>query len=387
MTAVLEPAVTAAGPTARSVARSARGPVLVTLALALTGLAVAAYSATGPEAPLDPASYSPAGSHALAALLADRGVPVRRAETVAALDGRSGTTVVVPFPGALSPDELGRIGSLPGRLVVVDPTATTVRALGAAVTVGSPVAVEPRRPACDLPAAVRAGDVSIGGATFEPTGAADVTGCYASGGRATLVDLPSSRLTLLGSGDLLTNGRLAERGNASLALGLLGTGDRVQWLLPRPGARGVHGERSLNDLVPTWVKAAAAQLAVAVGFLALWRGRGLGRVVPEPLPVVVRAAESVEGRGRLYRAARARGTAAESLRTGSRHRLGRRLGLPPEVDRPALVAAVAARLGRDPAAVDALLYGAAPSDDRSLVRLANDLHVLTDALTREVAGS
>jgi hypothetical protein len=387
VTAVLEPTTTATGPTARSVGRSARGPVLMTLALVVTGVAVAAYSATGPSAPLDPASYSPAGSHAIAALLADRGVPVRRVETVGALDGRSETTVVVPFPGALSGDELGRISSLPGRLVVVDPTATTVRALGAAVTVGSPVPVEPRRPACDLPAAVRAGDVSLGGGTFEPTGAAEVTGCYASGGRATLADLPASRLTLLGSGDLLTNDKLDERGNASLALGLLGTGDRVQWLLPRPGARDVRGERSLNDLVPTWVKAVAAQLAVAVAFLALWRARGLGRVVPEPLPVVVRAAESVEGRSRLYRAAHARGTAAESLRTGARHRLVRRLGLPVDVDRAALVAAVAARTGRDPTAVDALLYGAAPSDDRSLVRLANDLHALTDALTREVAGS
>ena len=384
MTAVAtEPQTTATGPTARSVGRSARGPVLMTLALVLTGIAVAAYSATGPDAPLDPASYSPAGSHAIAALLADRGVDVRRVETVDALDRRSETTVVVPFPGALSSHELGRLGSLPGRVVVVDPTAATIGALDVAVSVGSPVGVEPRRPACDLPAAVRAGDVDLGGATFEPTGAADVVGCYASGGRATLVDLPSSRLTLLGSGALLTNDKLDRRGNASLALGLLGTGDRVQWLLPRPGARGAHGERSLNDLIPTWVKAAAAQVAVAAVFLALWRARRLGRVVPEPLPVVVRAAESVEGRSRLYRAAHARGTAAESLRTGARQRLVRRLGLPPDVERSALVAAVAARIGREAAALDALLYGAAPSDDRSLVRLANDL----DALTREVAGS
>jgi hypothetical protein len=48
-----------------------------------------------------------------------------------------------------------------------------------------------------------------------------------------------------------------------------------------------------------------------------------------------------------------------------------------------MVAAVVAHTGSDPVAVDALLYGAAPSDDDALVVLADDL----DILTLEVAGS
>jgi hypothetical protein len=96
--------------------------------------------------------------------------------------------------------------------------------------------------------------------------------------------------------------------------------------------------------------------------------------------VVVQAAETVEGRARLYRRSRARDTAAESLRGARRVRLGRLLGLPARSAPTALVDAAAARAGRDPGAVAGLLYGAAPADDAALVRLADDL----DALDREV---
>ncbi len=63
------------------------------------------------------------------------------------------------------------------------------------------------------------------------------------------------------------------------------------------------------------------QLAVAVVLLALWRARRLGPVVPESLPVVVRAAEATEGRGRMYRRAGARDRAAGRLRAATRTRI------------------------------------------------------------------
>jgi hypothetical protein len=374
---------TATGPTLRSTARSARGPVLVVLALVLTGIAVAAYSATGPKGTLDPAAYNPDGSHALAALLRNRDVAVRRVETVEAVESRADSTVFVPIAAAFTPDELGHLADLPGRVVVVGAAGPSLVALGAAVTDAPVVAVERRAPACALPVAARAGDVHIGGITYRATGAAEVTECYASSGRPTLVDLPVARLTLLGSADLFTNARLDERGNAALAIGLLGSGRDVQWLLPRPGARDVASDRTLNDLISPSLKLGALELLVALLVLALWRARALGPVVSEPLPVVVRAAEAVEGRSRLYRAARARGSAADALRTGARDRLARRLGLGPDATRAAVVDAVVARIGRDPVGVDALLYGAAPNDDAALVRIADDL----DILIREVAGS
>jgi hypothetical protein len=51
-------------------------------------------------------------------------------------------------------------------------------------------------------------------------------------------------------------------------------------------------------------------------------------VVIEPLPVVVRSAELVEGHGRLYERGRAGAEVASALREGARARLAARLGLP-----------------------------------------------------------
>jgi hypothetical protein len=359
--------------------RGARGPVLVAAALVVTAFLVAAYVGTGPKQPLDPAAYTPDGAHAIAALLADRDVDVRRVETVEALSTTASTTVFVPIAAAFTPAELRRLASGSGRLVVVGASGDRLEAIGAGQSDGPEVDVETRDAACPLPAAVRAGDVEIGGITYRSS--ASSTDCYGASGWATL--LQRGTVTLLGSTELFTNARLAKRGNAALALGLLGTESSVQWLLPRPGARDVDSDQSLNDLVPTGVKLAVLQLFVALGVLALWRARRLGAVVTEPLPVVVRAAEAVEGRSRLYRASRSRATAAEALRAGARDRLGRRLGLGPETSRSAVVAAVVAHTGREPAHVDALLYGAAPTGDDALVELADDL----DLLILEGAGS
>ena len=122
------------------------------------------------------------------------------------------------------------------------------------------------------------------------------------------------------------------------------------------------------------------QLAVAVLLLALWRARRLGPVVVEPLPVVVRAAETVEGRARLYRRSGARGHGSRGAARRRPGPAGTALGLPRRAEPPAVVAAVAGRSGRTGPDVAALLYGAAPADDGALVRLADDL----DALEREV---
>jgi hypothetical protein len=130
------------------------------------------------------------------------------------------------------------------------------------------------------------------------------------------------------------------------------------------------------------------QLVVALFFLAAWRARRLGPVITEPLPVVVRAAETVLGRARLYASARARPTAAAALRSGSRARLAALIHLDSSAEPQVMIVAVAARTGVEPARVAALLYpgggyGAAGSE-AALVRLADDLDRL-EQLAKEVA--
>lgn len=382
------PVSTATGPTLRSTGRSVRGPVLLVVALVVAGTLLGVLSATAPGGRLDPDSFAPSGARAVAELLRAEGVPVDRVETVEAVlaQDRTGQLLVVGVPRALAVSELEQLAGSGARLLVVGADDEDLEALRLSAEARTAVEVEPRRPACDLPAATTAGDVELGGTTYRGTGAAAV-GCYAAGGEATLLQLPDQGATLLGAGDLLTNDRLDDRGHAALALGLLGDADRVLWLVPRPG-RAVAGgdQRPLSDFVADGVQVGALQLLVVLGVVALWRARRLGRVVEEPLPVVVRASESVEGRGRLYRAAGAREQAAASLRGATRDRLARRVGAGLATDRSSLVAMVAERTGVDPAVVDALLYGAAPHDDGALVRLDDALRSLESTLTREVAG-
>ncbi len=374
------PAPTSAGtstaPTGRGLWRRARTPLLAALVLVLVSLAVAALRATG-GGTLDPRSYAPEGSRALAALLEQQGVSVRVVGDLDALRSGlgPGSTVLVPLPGLLTPDELAALGGLDSPVVVAGAGPDDVAALDLPVDV-APADTAVRRPACALPAAGTAGAALSGTATYAPQDGVDAVGCYATGGRASLLQLPGRQVVLLGEPAVLTNDELDREGDAALALGLLGGGDEVRWLLPAPGRAVPGAPQSLRDLLPDSIELGVLQLAVAVLALGLWRARRLGRVVTEPLPVVVRAAEAAEGRGRLYRAAGARGTAAEALRAGARDRLARRLSLPPATEPDRLVEVLASRSGRAAGEVGALLYGAPPPDDAALVRLARALDEL-----------
>lgn len=387
MTLLDEPAVsTATGPTTRGVLRRNRAALLVGAGLFAALLLLALLTGGGRTGELDPDAFDPTGSHAIATLLRDRGVDVVRttdlASTTAAASGQS--TVFVPRPQLLSDEEITALSALPGMLVVANAGPRTLAGLHRDVAVTAVPAVKTRAPQCAFEAARNAGRAELGGLSYQP-GSDPAVGCYPTSEGSTLLVVAEAKLVLVGSPALFTNGRLAKEGNAALALGLLGQNNKLVWLVPSPdrAALGVRPVRKPDELLPTWVTNVRLQLFVAVGVLALWRARRLGRVVPEPLPVVVRAAETAEGRGRLYRVAGARGSAAEALRGSARDLLGPRLGAGRTPDPAALCALVTTRSGRGAAEVNALLYGPSPADDAALVRLADDL----DTLIREVAGS
>ncbi len=373
--------------------------VLGVLALVVLLTVLATDSSQGGS--LDPRSADPEGTLALSELLRDRGVDSTRGAAPEA-----GGTLVVPFAGRLEPAELDRVldGARSASRVVLltpadvpDANLTETRLQGVSV----------RPPDCPLPAAQTAGRAEVGGRTYAGGSAA----CY--GGSLVLAQRGTTPLVVLGSPTFLTNDKLDSDGNAALALGLMtGAGlpgdpsTSVTWY--QPSLDPAADPPGLLDLLPSWVWWATLQLTIAVAVLALWRGRRFGPVVEEPLPVVVPAAETVEGRARLYAAGKARGAAAEALRAGARARLGGALEHGGEPDPQGLVTAVAARAGRQPGEVAALLYGSAvpggtaqtgtagappgqvpglgepvagtPGDDAALVRLADEI----DRLEREV---
>jgi hypothetical protein len=371
-------------PTSREIWHSVRGPGLVVLGVLVAAVAVAALGGGSQAGQLDPRAVDPPGSRAVAEVLRDQGVQVQLVQTNRGLrdTARPGDTVLVAFPDLLRPEQAEVVRGIDADLVVIGSHAPELFAPG--VELGQESAMEARQPVCNLPAAERAGIADTGGVSYDiGSGAAnDAVGCYAREGLPSLVQLSTAgrTTTLLGSPQALTNDRFDELGNAALTLSLLGQNDRLLWYLPSLSDVSTGEQRTFYELVPDGFWWGLTQALVAVLVLMFWRARRLGPVVPEPLPVVVRAAETVEGRARLYRRAGARDKAAAALRAGALRRLIPLMGLPRSAEPPAVVDGVAARTRRTAPDLAALLYGAAPADDAALVRLAGDL----DALEREI---
>ena len=426
------PVSRSAEPTARQRWLRSRGALAIVAVLLLGGLVSAVLLGRTEGGPLDPASARQSGGRALAVLLGDRGVEVRRVDTLAGAlrSATRGTTLVVAQPDLLTPGQLNRLARAgTGHLVLFAPDEEALAVLAPdAVRAGDTVAAATRTPGCDLRAARRAGPVRVDGPMYRALPGASAAGCYGDGSRFGLLRLahqparppaagsdPGSTarvaggrtVSVVGPATSFANSRLAEDGNAALALNLLGADRELVWYVPSltdpsaapPGTPGGREPRSLTSLLPDGIRFGAGQAAVAVALLMLAAARRLGPVVPEPLPVVVRASEAVEGRARLYHRARARARAADALRTATAARLAPLLGQAhqgspasgPGAGRAAgpdtLVAAVAGRTGRDGAQVRRLLAecaagGQTPEDDAALVRLAADLDTLEQEVRR-----
>ncbi|MFD5825673.1 DUF4350 domain-containing protein [Lentzea sp. NPDC060358] len=340
--------MTAVSPDARRIWTAARGPLLIGVIILFAAVVLALLRGSGEGGSLDPRSFRPEGSHAVARLLERNGVRVELTDDASAVEG---ATLFVTQPNLIDPQRLAGLSRRAAATVLLAPAGGVGR-----------VDTATRQPGCPL--AAKAGAATSGGFVYEGE-----QRCYDS----TLVR--TGTVTTIGNGAIFTNRDLDSEGNAALALSLLGQHDRLVWYVPSAADRSQ--QKSLGDLVPDGWKFGALQLAVAVVLIALWRARRLGRVVPERLPVVVRAAETVEGRARLYRRSHAAGHAAAVLRQAARDRLTSLLGLPAGDD-PA--DEIARRTSRPAAGIRTLLYSEEPVDDRGLVALASAL----DALENEV---
>jgi hypothetical protein len=339
---------------------------------------------------LDPASTGPAGTRALADILTDRGTAVDRVSTpggaLAAVRHGAGA-LLITSPRLLSDRQLTALAAAPvAVLILVEPDQAALTALTPGVLVDGSSAVAARPPGCTLQAATLAGSADMGGIGLGiPASVAATAACYRSDGQPTLAVFTDGPrvVTILGIGAPLENQYLAQLGNAALALNLLGTQSRIAWLVPQPAvltAPAGAGRQSIWPLIPRAAYLVAIELAIAVLLAAAWRSRRLGPLVPEKLPVVVRASETVEGHARLYQTRRARDRAASALRDATIARIAPAIGLAAGTAAPAVTAALETRSGLDLGRIGQLLYGPAPRSDSELVRLAEDL----DALEREV---
>ncbi|MFJ6846302.1 DUF4350 domain-containing protein [Streptomyces griseoluteus] len=384
--------------TARQVWTRNRGIALALVLLLVGAATIAVIRSQTRHGNLDPRSADPRGSRAVAELLADRGVTTRLVTTLDAARESVGpdTTLLVAVPDLLThrqQTELAKAtASSGGRTVLVAPGDWSVGRLAPGVTASPVTTLETTLdPDCTLPEARRAGSAETGGMRYRTT-ADDADACYPSERRPTLLRLPAASgrgdTVLLGAPDILLNDRLDQQGNASLALQLLGSRPHLVWYLPSPADSSTAdtGRRSLFDLLPPGWLWGTLQLFVAALLAAFWRGRRFGPLVPERLPVVIRASETTEGRARLYRKADARDRASAVLRSTARTRLAPLVGVPAAQAQTseALLPALSARLpDSGEQALRSLLFGGPPRDDAALIALTDRL----DALEREVRRS
>lgn len=364
--------------------RSARWMVLALVIIAAVATVSVYLTAPRPGGRMDPASTSSGGAHALVALLRDHGVEVVVADEIAAVEAAArpdALVLTVQTIHLVDEDLLRRLAAVPGDRLVVEPVSRTREILAPEVRRDAAGGVG-GSPDCDLREATRAGDVQLGASdTYEASGDVPVTRCYE--GAVVRYTGAGRTVTVVGTADFMTNAGLLKQGNAALAMNLTGARPRVIWYAPQRTEGESSGGASLFDLIPDHVTWIVWQLCLTVLLLALWKGRRIGPLVAEQLPVVVRASETAEGRGRLYRSRRASDRAADALRTATLQRLLPRLGLGPNADPAAVVQTIAQRSRQDPEAVRHTLFGPPPATDTDLVNLAHAL----DDIERQVAQS
>lgn len=369
--------------------------VAVVLAFGVLSAVLAGLTARS-GVPLDPENPDPEGTQALASVLADQGVQVEvvRGTRALAQTDVTGATLLVQGTDLLAEDSgetVGRLAREAAVMVVLEPSDNVGDVLDLPVTVSDVRTGTGIAPECDSPL-WRAGDELTGPSTLvEVTdGSPDALICFppsagfnlggAQGGH--LVQLPATeerpRTVLLGIGGALTNAAITEDANAAAGLRLLGADDRLVWFVPTVSDLGQGPPQSLTDVLPRAVVPTVAVLGAALVTLALVRGRRLGPLVTEPLPVVIRSAETTQSRARMYHASGDRRRALAILQAAARRRWALRLGLPIATEPAALVQAVAAATGRHTDEVRPLLTDPTAPDDDTLVRTARALRSLDE---------
>ncbi|GAA1506938.1 hypothetical protein GCM10009827_021090 [Dactylosporangium maewongense] len=396
---------------------------------------------------LSPVSTAAIGASTLADRVRAAGVTIARVGSTAdafLAENRGDVTILLTTPQFVHPEYLRRMALLPGstRVVLVEPSKQTLLRAQMPLTTGRrALAGSVSAPGCDYRPAADAGPAGIHRTSYGPVDPAaeeEFARCYDDS--LIVFSRGWTTTTIAGSADPFRNDRIGEAGNARLATSLLTTRPRLVWVdlhrhesppepvrdpappvptatrtpsaeptatptrdqdlpssgpsrsrgappSPDPGATqaGSRGEPAnpLWEAFPAWVYVVAVLLVVALLLYALARARRMGGPVVEPLPVVVRAGETVTGRGRLYQRARARDESLRTLRAAAVARMARLLRLEPGTGRATLVAAVAAHCGWPPEVVDDTLFGLPPVDDEALVAAAVRLEMLTEAVTNE----
>lgn len=356
---------------------------------------------------LSPAHRTEVSSAGLADLLRAKGITIQRETgTGAALTAtqvhKGDATLFIPTPEFLRPEHLLALRtSWSGtRVVMVEPGARQVLLAvpPLAVAGGRRWATKVTDPGRDCPLTT-AGEAAVTRTRYaeRDDDGPRARSCYEHG--LVSISFQNVEFLLVGSADPFRDDRLSEHDNAALAVDLLSRRKTLIWLdlhtvepkpkreqLPDPpefeeeAEAPSGGSPERPSPFPPWLLPFFVMLLLTAIAVAIARGRRLGAPVTEPLPIDVRGAETALGRSRLYRRAKARGAALESLRAEARRRLA--TALKTASDREPLLDALAATLGRDRDQIADILYGPEPESDDELRARSAELLLLVEQVTK-----
>jgi hypothetical protein len=317
---------------------------------------------------LDPDSATPQGSMAIANLLENRGVAVNRVRTLAeATNPAANSTLIIinsPLIGTPAAD----------RLLETSTERTVIVGFAGGVTDSLVQEVHQNQPAelaaqCTLPEAARAGRATFAGQLVSGSGSSCFPGAAGSG------LLYEGNHYLLADGLSLQNQHLAEAGNAALSINLLSTTESVTWYLPSPSdiELAAGSPQGISDLLPEWSMLVLFQALLLFTVLAVWRGRRLGPLISEDLPVVVPSHETDQGYASLLQRNTSASHAAAALRRATVSRLALVCGLPAHASAAQVSYAIAGRLHEPESRVAAILHKRPIESDAQLVELQAQL--------------
>lgn len=359
-------------------------------AVALAVTIITQLAPKGDSVPLSIRNAGPDGGRAVSEILGRHGVDVAGVDSfstaLAALQaGTDSTLLLYDRDGILDESQLERLTVEATRVVLVTPRLSTLTALDAGISQAGvvPETSPTLEPGCWNDAAETAGTVSgESGFLYSVEGGGGNTVCYRPPGSEAglLATTEDGTLSVLGSTELISNAGLDERGHSALALRTLGGSGDLVWYLPGlADVSGAGSPQTLNELAPDWVAFLGPWLVFVAALAILWRGRRFGPLVFEPLPVVVKAAETAEGRARLYHDSHAVDRARDNLRAGTLVRLAKELRLGPDASADDVARAVARIVDRPEGSLRELI-NERPVNEARLVRWSQEL----DNLENEV---
>lgn len=325
--------------------------------------------------PGDPQNPDPEGTMAVAEVLRTKGTALKVARSVSTALATPTDTLAISNADNLTAHQLEALSQVEADVVLVGLARSLPSFLPEVQTHGTPEQT-PVPAGCEDPRASAGPIDSIGPLLSAP----GTTACFPGGESGVMLTWQATNghsVTILPQ-DILRNLHITDDANAALALRVLGQGEQLTWLMGSAddpyGLEGTAADFSLGWL---W----AALTAMMLAFI-WWRAPRFGRLIAEPLPVIVNASETTIGRGNLYRRAADTAHAATALRLGVLTRISHRVGLPTHASRSEVVSRVAQAARMPESRVFDLFYGPTPDGPESLHALALSLDALEDEVSQ-----